>query len=181
MLPLLLDLPSYYKFHKVEKLWRVKTRVFSYIRVKKNHVLHWICYSHQVDFAYFFHLFCSWKQTTKSIFLVKIIVQKIVWGLLWFFFNDFSNENYSSTYIFFFKPKNWVVYLIPLELPSVNDGAFAIFFCIWLCSCQELFFALFHCTAITIFYTDILTRKVDIAIFFRVWNGWNNCKTNCEW
>ena len=102
MLPLLLDLPSYYKFHKVEKLWRVKTRVFSYIRVKKNHVLHWICYSHQVDFAYFFHLFCSWKQTTKSIFLVKIIVQKIVWGLLWFFFNDFSNENYSSTYMYFF-------------------------------------------------------------------------------
>ena len=85
--------------------------------------------THQVDFAYFFHLFCSWKQTTKSIFLVKIIVQKIVWGLLWFFFNDFSNENYSSTYMyFFFKPKNWVVYLIPLELPSVNDGAFAIFF-----------------------------------------------------
>ena len=121
MLPLLLDLPSYYKFHKVEKLWRVKTRVFSYIRVKKNHVLHWICYSSS--------WFCSWKQTTKSIFLVQIIVQKIVWGLLWFFFNDFSNENYSSTYMyFFFKPKNWVVYLIPLELPSVNDGAFAIFF-----------------------------------------------------
>ena len=92
----------------------------------------------------FFHLFCSWKQTTKSIFLVQIIVQKIVWGLLWFFFNDFSNENYSSTYMyFFFKPKNWVVYLIPLELPSVNDGAFAIFFvfgCVRVRNCFSLYF-----------------------------------------
>ena len=143
MLPLLLDLPSYYKFHKVEKLWRVKTRVFSYIRVKKI-MFYTEFVTHQVDFAYFFHLFCSWKQTTKSIFLVQIIVQKIVWGLLWFFFNDFSNENYSSTYMyFFFKPKNWVVYLIPLELPSVNDGAFAIFFvfgCVRVRNCFSLYF-----------------------------------------
>ena len=135
MLPLLLDLPSYYKFHKVEKLWRVKTRVFSYIRVKKNHVLHWICYSSS--------WFCSWKQTTKSIFLVQIIVQKIVWGLLWFFFQWFFKWKLFEYIYFFFKPKNWVVYLIPLELPSVNDGAFAIFFvfgCVRVRNCFSLYF-----------------------------------------
>ena len=78
------------------------------------------------------------------------------------FFNEISNDNYSSRIFFPWK----VEHLIPLELPSVNDGAFAIFFCIWLCSCHELFFALFHCTAITIFYTVILTRKVDLPSFF---------------
>ena len=51
MLPLLLDLPSYYKFHKVEKLWRVKTRVFSYIRVKKI-MFYTEFVTHQVDFAH---------------------------------------------------------------------------------------------------------------------------------
>ena len=56
MLPLLLDLPSYYKFHKVEKLWRVKTRVFSYIRVKKI-MFYTEFVTHQVDFAYFFTYF----------------------------------------------------------------------------------------------------------------------------
>ena len=105
MLPLLLDLPSYYKFHKVEKLWRVKTRVFSYIRVKKI-MFYTEFVTHQVDFAYFFHLFCSWKQTTKSIFLVKIIVQKIVWGLLWFFFQWFFKwKLFEYIYVFFFQAK----------------------------------------------------------------------------
>ena len=108
-------------------------------------------------------------------------VQKIVWGLMCFFFNDISNENYSSTYNFFFQAKKLSSIFNSFGTAKRERWRLCNFFCIWLCSCQELFFALFHCTAITIFYTDILTRKVDIAIFFRVWNGWNNCKTNCEW
>ena len=143
MLPLLLDLPSYYKFHKVEKLWRVKTRVFSYIRVKKNHVLHWICYSSSW-FCIFFSLILLMKTDNKINFSrSNYSAENSLRAIVVFFFNDFSNENYSSTYIFFFKPKNWVVYLIPLELPSVNDGAFAIFFvfgCVRVRNCFSLYF-----------------------------------------
>ena len=89
MLPLLLDLPSYYKFHKVEKLWRVKTRVFSYIRVKKI-MFYTEFVTHQVDFAYFFSLILLMKTDNKinfsrSNYSAENSLRAIVVFFQWFF------------------------------------------------------------------------------------------------
>ena len=63
--------------------------------------------THQVDFAYFFSLILLMKTDNKINFSrSNYSAENSLRAIVVFFFNDFSNENYSSTYIFFFKPKN---------------------------------------------------------------------------
>ena len=64
--------------------------------------------THQVDFAYFFSLILLMKTDNKINFSrSNYSAENSLRAIVVFFFNDFSNENYSSTYMyFFFKPKN---------------------------------------------------------------------------
>ena len=139
--------------------------------------------THQVDFAYFFSLILLMKTDNKINFSrSNYSAENSLRAIVVFFFQWFFKWKLFEYIYFFFQAKKLSSIFNSFGTAKRERWRLCnFFFCIWLCSCQELFFALFHCTAITIFYTDILTRKVDIAIFFRVWNGWNNCKTNCEW
>ena len=81
-------------------------------------------FTRKVDFAYFFTRFAHENRRQIYFSHQNCSVKNSFERCCWFFFNEISNENYSSRIFFPWK----VEHLIPLELPSVNDGAFAIFF-----------------------------------------------------